>query len=297
MRKNYLLLFILLSVNFGMLSQSVDIYGLNKKFTKTRMLRFKTSPEIYSVYNKQITYSRELVLRKKHEAKMNRYNSVNSIITKIKDFLSSKKPFEIKKSLLKEAQKLAIQNNLTEKIYADNTINQSFKSRFLVYSLNQIDLKIYLRRVVSKINQGNIKPESFPQTQEIKLLKEKLKKIKPYTYINGPAQRVSFTRYILGDKMAKAYDLEGYFRVLNTSYLIVNDYKNKFKKGQLIDKKIVEKYKLIEGGYIKNKPLLVIKSTDENKTYTVDKNFFKDYGYTFDGKFRYQVKSFLADVN
>jgi len=183
--------------------------------------------------------------------------------------LSSKLPFEKKKSLLKEAQQLAIQNNITEKIYADSTINQSFKARFLVYSLNQIDLKIYLRRVVSKISQSNVKPESFPQTQEIKILREKLKKIKPYMYVDGPAKMISLTKSVLGERMARAYDLVG----------------------------LVDKLMLIEGGYTKDEPLLVIKSIDENKTYTVEENFFKEYGYTFDGKFRYQVKAFLADNN
>jgi len=319
MKKNYfLLLLITLLVNFSMLSQSIDIYGLNKKFTKTRMLRFKTAPNVYSIYNKQITYSKEtkvkkrylnikrklksaeakeLVLKKKYETKMNRYNSVNSIVSKIKDFLSSKLPFEKKKSLLKEAQQLAIQNNITEKIYADSTINQSFKARFLVYSLNQIDLKIYLRRVVSKISQSNVKPESFPQTQEIKILREKLKKIKPYMYVDGPAKMISLTKSVLGERMARAYDLVGDFRVLSTSYLMISDYEDKFKKGQLIEKDLVDKLMLIEGGYTKDEPLLVIKSIDENKTYTVEENFFKEYGYTFDGKFRYQVKAFLADNN
>jgi len=66
MKKNYfLLLLITLLVNFSMLSQSIDIYGLNKKFTKTRMLRFKTAPNVYSIYNKQITYSKETKVKKR----------------------------------------------------------------------------------------------------------------------------------------------------------------------------------------------------------------------------------------
>ena len=305
-------------------AQNISVYGLDKAFTKNRILRLKSTPAVHTIITKQYvniepttvkktsqkylnlkssiktldTEVREL--KKNYEVSLDKYNNINTIVEKINTYLTSQKPFEIKKAFLKEAQLLALENKITEKFYGDHSVNPSFKSRFLVYSLNKIELKIHLKRVVSRIQQINIKPEPFqsPKNSELELLRNKLQKTKPYIYINGPAKKTYSNYLTLGNKIEKVYDLTGDFRIINESYIITKDVTNKFKKGQLVEKNKIDRLGSDTRAFTDKNTLYIIESIGQtnSKKYTVEKSFFKNYGYTFDGKFRYQVKDFLSDA-
>lgn len=327
MKKYKQTIFILIiSLVFGqqLNAQNISVYGLNKAFTKNRILRLKKTPDVYTVYSTQNVFEKatkikkvskkyqdlkthiklleikEKEIRKIYDDKVATYNTINLIPEKINEFLTSNKPFAIKKRILKQAQILADKHNVKENIYGDQTTNPSFKSRFLVYSLEKIELKIHLKRIVSRIKSTNIKPDPFDKNiiPELEILREKLKKTKPFIYSNGPLKK-SFSNVLsLGNKIEKVDDLTGDFKILDEFYIIKKDISKKFKKGQLITVVQAKAQNLNYSDIVDTNSIYVIESIGQSisKKYTVDKRFFKNYGYTFDGKFRYQVADFLSDA-
>ena len=101
----------------------------------------------------------------KFQNKLSEYSEVIEIKKLVESFLNSTKPYEIKKSKLIKAQKLALQHNVNELIYADSQINSQFKSKFFVLQLNKVDLKVHLKKISWRLDQMElVKPVKSPSS-------------------------------------------------------------------------------------------------------------------------------------
>jgi len=66
-----------------------------------------------------------------------------------------------------------------------------------------------------------------------------------------------------------------------------------YKKNQLVEKLAFEKIDATADA--KKEIFLLIENIDSKNQFLVSRDFFINFAYTFDGKFRYQVKDVIAN--
>ncbi len=258
-----------------------DAYHLKKvntqKQTKKTIKRKSKKHDILKVKIDSLEQV-EIAFNAVYFKELETYNTIQSIVNNINSFLSSPKSYEAKKHILLAAQKKAITHNIQELIYADTKINTQNRSKYLVLSLNPIELKIHLRRVASAIKLKNTKPvENLYDTTYLDELRAELSNTNSfyYTKVNGKTKKIS---RIYKDKKVIDYShLSGRFKKVNDCYIVLKNFKNKLFKNQIINLEQFENLNL-NSSFISLKEFSIILNTVTKKKYLVAKNFLTTYG-------------------
>jgi len=303
-------------------AQNSTIYGLKKEYTLRHIRKNMASPYAYSVSPKTIFLNKETKIKqesteylllqdsilnfeKNIDAANNRYlnkiekhKALSLAVENIHSFLESKKPINLNRSILKESQKILDAHNINELVYADESFNKKYHVKFMVLSSNYSNLKLNLRKVINNIKAINTKPieRTSNNTEDaLQKLKNKLSKTSTHILVKGPNKKRKKTKLTLTKKINDIpSQLTGKFISMGNYSLISKDYNNEYQKGTLIKKSVASKIGLINTEYIKHSFKKLIKNTSTNKMYVVDNDFFIKYAYTFNGKYRYQVKELTS---
>ena len=303
----------------GVNAQKGTVYGLDKDFTKRRLRLNSGNPYVYSVGKSNFVVESKTRVKKKseeyetlkldienfetHMIKLNEdfdkaiigYNSLNKAANNITLFLNSQKPVEASRALLASSQEILNANNVNKLVYADSQVNASKKVKFRLLSSNYTNLKLHLKNVIKHIEEVNEKPLSPPNEQELAEMKEKLEGMKSYVVVEGPVKKKSISGLVLETKIGNIPSvIMGEFVELGDYTVMVKDYNSEFKKGRVIKKSVAVEKSFIKKGYAKAETKKLIKNKYSNSLFIVNNDFFKKYAFTFNGKFRYQVKNQLS---
>ncbi len=283
---------------FNLYSQNNELYEFDKIFSKRQILKGKKTKRIQEVSNGNVSESRKVALKNPEYAKLekaleiakqdsivetadynkalNKFNSTLSIKEKLNAYNKSAKPFELKKLFLKDAQILATKNNIKGLFYADNTINQGMKTKFLILSLNATEMKVHLNKLQWKLKTFEAPEEkAFNSIIVLNNLREKMSKTNPvvYTY-----KKYSKNSLKLLNKEVDPTHLIGRFKLIG-NYSVIKTANKGLKVGQLIKNATASKLK-IEASYLRNdigKKLM--EHVETKKRYLVDDNFLKFFTY------------------
>ena len=304
--------------------QQVAFFDMEPMHTLRKLKEYKQSPLVYSVSEKQIKFTtpgkKTRVLNKNYkeietqiislendsiqkeesfQLRLNKFAKVSKIKVLINEFLGSTKPFEVKKSKLITAQKLAHANRINELIYADNSINTALKSKFFVLKLNKLDLKVHLKKVTWRLDQMNlVEPSRKPSTlldTRLKDLRAKKSSLKQYNYI-ATKPTVSVKNILVTNQLLNSNLLEGTFKQVGAFYIIQNDYNKNLKKGQVVTPKLVAKLGLDKKGFVGPKQVL-FQDAKSKKQYITESNFLERYAFSINGKFNAGINSDVVYSN
>lgn len=294
-----ILFFLTFFLVFNVQSQKGTAYKFDKIYTKRLILKGNKFSGIYEVVNKSFSGTKnvesvnpeyakleaevnELVLDSISETKnygiaLERYNEIAVVKSKINAFNISKKPFENKKSYLKEAQVLATKHGITDLLYADNNINKERKSRYLVLSLNTFDMKVHLNKILKKLNDSYKAPAKvvYSSVAKLKSLRQQLSETKKVDYIK---KSYSVNRYVLQNMNSEVDpgDLIGDFLVLG-DYNVVKTQANNYTQNQLISKSRVSRYRVQIDNLFFNSEKVLIENKETKKMYLVENGFLKTF--------------------
>lgn len=268
-----------------MLSQNKKI---NNAFHATTIHTVKKTTKTIKVKNKEFAVLKNKIAvlnEEKNKAKetfhslLKEYENKKIIADNVKQFLQSTQPFDTKKHLLKSSQILANKYNINELLYADKTINTKNKSKFLIYSLNAVDLKLHLRKVLpnleSKIPQ---KPTLNFDDTKLTQLENKLKNTQPFLFKEIPGKNIETKKMLTNGEVTDHSLLAGEFKKVTTCLVITKNYKNILSKNQVIEPQTLEQFDLNIND-LKYKELTLIQNTKNNHHYVVEDSFLKDFGY------------------
>ena len=304
--------------------QQVSFFDMEPMHTQRKLKEYKQSPLVYSVSEKQVKLTipgkKTRVLNKDYkevesqiaslkndsihkeesfQLKLNKFSEVSKIKVLINEFLSSQKPYEIKKTKLIAAQKLAKANGVDELIYADNSINTSLKSKFFVLQLNKLDLKVHLKKVTWRLEQMDlvapVKKPNVLMNQRLKDLRSKKRSLKPYNYI-ATKPTVSVKQVLVASQTLNSNLLEGQYKQLGSYYIVQNDYNKSLKKGQIVTPKLVAKLGLNKKGFVGPQQVL-FEDLKTKKQYITESNFLERYAFSINGKFNAGLNSDIVYSN
>lgn len=293
--------------------QQSAFFDLEPKHTQRKLKEYKQSPQVYAVNERQLKFTTSVAKKRiknqeyevleseitslendsiqremKYQFELGKFSQVSKIKILINDFLSSTKPYELKKEKLITAQKLAQSNNVNELIYADKSINTELKNKFFVLQLNKLDLKVHLKKVTRRLDQIDlVKPSRKPSAlidQRLKDLRTRKRGVKQYNYLASKPKTVLKNGLITTNKIDNIGLLEGQFKQVGFYYVLKNNFKLNFKKGQLISAGDVAKFNLDKKGYVGPSQVLFQNVKTKNK-YITQSNFLNRYAFSINGKF------------
>ena len=302
-------------------SQSVNHFDLDPKHTVRKINEFNSLPALYAVVEKEYVFNYEPVSEKFHNnayaeinkeinylvkdsvqkenvfnGELEKFTEVMKIKTLINEFLGSKEAYEFKKNKLVTAQNIASKYKLNHLIYADDNINTNYKSKFFMLKLNNLDMKVHLKRIVWDLEKINlvspVKNSSETINGRLKQLRKKKKAIGPYNVIitnKEPKYKTSLTTATKVD----VKNFKGKFQHLGVYYTIKNNYKDMFKKGMLVDSKTAKEYNLINKGYTGVAKQMLLETTN-NKKFVSPINFIEQYAFSINGKFNARGSSLVT---
>ena len=312
MKNGIFLMFTMLLLQ-NVYGQQNTFFDMEPKHTQRKLREYKEAPVLYGLVEKKFKYVtaapkkrienkeyKELetqitALEKDsiqseadHLYKLDKFSQVGKIKVLIDDFLTSPKPYEIKKDKLISAQKIAGANGITELIYADSSINSSFKSKFFVLQLNKLDLKVHLKKVNMRLSQLDlVEPVKKPSSlidHRLKDLRSKKSGLKRYKYITSKPKTTFKNGLAVTNKLNISGSLKGEFKQIGKYYIAQSDYKGIFKKGQVLSIAEVKKHNLSDKGYVG--PLQVlIQNVGSKVKYITKDNFLNRYAFSINGKF------------
>jgi len=162
-------------------------------------------------------------------------------------------------------------------------------------SLNILDLKVHFSRVILRIEKLNTKPGSFiKKSNELENLKKELLSIEKYNLIRGKTNKEYTSNYFIKNKIEAIQDvIVGNFKEKKEYYIMSENIQGIYKKNQLVEKLAFEKIDATADA--KKEIFLLIENIDSKNQFLVSRDFFINFAYTFDGKFRYQVKDVIAN--
>ncbi len=229
-----------------------------------------------------------IIYHNKLSKALKKQNDYTKIINLINQFNSSPKSYENKKEKLIQAQKMADSYRISELIYADENINPSKRAKFLVLKLDQLDLKVHLKRVVWRVQDLFISlpsPNSSTIDASLQELRVAIKDMEKYSYKDGGSKTLTREGMVIKNKVHNFNTVEGeYERLLGSYYVVHNGYKKVLKKGEIINSEIAVKNNLIERGYVSSPKVLIKQSTTGN-LFLVDLSFVNKYAFLINGKF------------
>lgn len=293
-------------------SQHTTFFNLEPKHTQRKLKEYDQSPVVYKVAEKEFKFIaaaskkrvenkefKELELEitalendsiqreEQYKIKLSKFSQVSKIKVLINDFISSTKPYELKKEKLVTAQKIANTHGIDELIYADNSINSNLKSKFFVLQLNKLDLKVHLKKVTWRLDKMDlVKPVRKPSAlinQRLKDLRARKRNVRQYKYIASKPKTIMKKGLVTMNEFSPSV-IEGQFVNLGTYYIVKNDYKHIFKKGQLLDGEVARKYKLASQGFVGAKQLLM-QDTRTKEKFVTNSDFLNRYAFSINGKF------------
>ena len=163
--------------------------------------------------------------------------------------------------------------------YADSEINPKLKSKFFVLSMNKMDLKIHLKKVIWKMDAVKPEPENSNelQNENLKVAREKLQSTNKYEVIkNGPSTE-SYNVLALGtDVVEPEKKVSGYFKVLG-EYYVVNSEKEGTNIEELVTVKEAQKKKVKEEDLVFAISVMLIQNIVDKTKYVVSPGFIDQY--------------------
>ncbi len=183
----------------------------------------KTRSKDYNVALLEVESAKEVIskIKKENSVLLSRNIELKKVKSNIVSFLNSNKDFDSKKQLLVEAQRISDKYNLNHSLYADNEINSKFKAKFFVLSKKSIELKIYLKRILSNINP-ELKEVKSLEIAEANLVKAEtaLKSTKKYIIRPGKKQiKTKMTYQVKSFVFKPELALIGNFSEIGSYYL------------------------------------------------------------------------------
>lgn len=322
MNKYFFILLSLIIANIAT-AQKTEYYDMEPKHTLRKLRENNRNPKVYPVSMKHFNLTAKAKKRRipnkdyavleteikglmedsiaaenAHQSKIRDFAEVSKIKTLIEGFLTSGKPYELKKNDLIEAQNLADTHGVKELIYADAQVNSAQKSKFFVLQLNKLDLKVHLRKVTWRLDQMDLvdpvrKPTSLLD-QRLKDFRKKRSGVKKYNYVTSTPKKVSKNILAVSDNSSRSLgDLSGKYTKKGLYHVVISDYKQLFKKGMLISLDDAKKYKLEESGYVGPIQLL-IREEASKKDFVTERTFLNAYAFSINGKFNNGKKTLLT---
>lgn len=222
----------------------------------------------------------------KLEAAIKKQNDLFKIKTMINEFIVSSENFDSKKEKLISAQKLSDQYNLNELIYADSTINTENSTDFLILQIDEKYLNRHLKRVICHIEGLFV---ALPVTnsrvinKNLQKLRLAIKGTEKYRYSTGTYKSIIRDGMVISKDFDNSELFKDDFEQMGAHFIIYNEYKDKFQKGELIDKNTAIKNNLVgvnhSGGTWE-----LFRQKNTGRLYLIDFNFVDEHTF-LDGKF------------
>lgn len=312
--KNKLSLFLVL-ISFALNAQT-KVYKLDPIHTARKLEETRVAPSLYSVILRKLNFTtgggikkvinkdyielerkieelREIQSMNEEEqgVETQKATEIKSIGVLLNDFLASKSDFNDKKSLLKEAQNLAIKYNIEGLIYSDSEINTDAQAKFKLLSMNDFDFKIHLKRILWEYEKMDFNQKDTSNTTEtdsntIKLaeLEEQLSVIKKYNSVKLSTRTTTRSALLTGSKVPSAKKLQGDFVPIGIYYILKKDVKNKYKKGEIISSKELRNSGLKNTNLVTHSQLL-FRNKRSKAMYITESNFLNKFAFLINGKF------------
>lgn len=242
----------------------------------------------YVLLEKEIEALKEenIVLQIAFEKGYKRYNDLEEMKSSITKFLNSNSDFDSKKGLLIKAQSLALENGISELIYADESINRIKKTKFMLLKMNKLDLKVHLKRISWKLNSMVIQ-EPIKETAKEELLAARINQLAnmpKYKYSKTKEFKTKKSGLYLDQKVPSANVLKGDFVMVGKYYILKTEVGNEFKKGEIVDSQEAISNQLAKKGAV-GKQKFLFKNKATNVIYISDIDFLNNYAFTINGKF------------
>lgn len=311
------LTYFLIFIGFTLFAQTT-VYELDPVHTGRKLKESKASPSLYSVgfrkidftsgggnkkvinkdylaVEKQIEELREVEISNegKQDLQRQKEEKVKSIGTLINDFLASESEFNDKKDLLREAQLIANNYNVKGLIYADSDINSSSQAKFKLLAMNDFDLKIHLKRILWDYEEMEEMDFDATSTADIEIdsnaiklteLETQLSEMKKYSTVQLAAKTTTRSALLIGSKVPSVKKLKGDFVPIGVYYIVKKDFKNTYKKGEIISSKDYRNSGLPDASLVSS-PQLLFKNKESKAVFISEMNFLDRFAFLINGKF------------
>ncbi|MGY5353175.1 hypothetical protein ACXGQW_11580 [Wenyingzhuangia sp. IMCC45533] len=257
-----------------------DVYAVKETKTVTELKNtVKEKSTVYINLQKQVNLLEQEKIKyvRKYDSILIVKQEFDQISENILSFLKSSKPVAEKKGLLKEAQVIATKYGIKDLIYADKEMDPARKSKFLVLSLNPIDHKFHLKKVLKNLKQEKVVKE-IPKYNDKKLntLKTKLRNTAAYEYKEVYGGKLTNQTLTAQGKVKDLNLVAGKFEELREAYLIVDSKNPKLPKNSIISE---EEFAVADIDKVKFLKLLLIKNVENGAMLMVEENHLQTYGY------------------
>ncbi|ALJ06034.1 hypothetical protein APS56_13225 [Pseudalgibacter alginicilyticus] len=234
-----------------------------EKMLNPEYVKLKNDLEIAIIdsTSKSIEYSKAI----------DRFNDVLTIRSHVSAFMNSNDLFGNKLILLKEAQILALKQNIKVLLYSDDQINEKMQAGFLLLKLKPEEMKQHLNRVLLALDNV-IVPLEQPDYQDVIVLRRKLRQTDKMIAIDKPNNKKGYT---LQHAIGAEHVTGNFFEV--GRYFVLNAPTNGFSKGQLITQRTFLNYGISKKKLSFNGTKVLIKNIDTEEMYLVDNNFLDGF--------------------
>lgn len=298
------IIFLVLFVSLKIQSQNNNDLIFNEQFNNLTTDRLGYTPSVFMVENKEYKKTTKTSSKRISQAykdavqavKIAEKDSVNAALKTatrleksnqivrlrnyIDDFLKSNEPYDLKKQVLKNAQKISTKYSLGYLLYADSEFNSHFKSKFVVLSMDKLDLKVHLNKIIWDMDKNQkSEPESSSldiENSKLAEAREHLVKVNKFEIIEGDKNAGGYNVLTLGkDVINPEKEIYGHYETLGEYYVVTGV--EEYKPEQLVPAEEVERMQIKKENFVFEIPVILIQHSITKSNYLVSPGFLNQY--------------------
>lgn len=298
------IIFLVLFVSLKIQSQNYSELIFDEQFNALITERLGYAPTVFEVVNKEYKTTTKTASKKLSQAyidavqevknaendsanvalkiasRLEKSNEIDRLRNYIDNFLKSNEPYELKKEVLKNAQKISTKYSLGYLIYADSEVNSHFKSKFFDLSMDKLDLKVHLNKIIWDIDtnqKSELESFSFEEANsKLTEAREHLAKINRFDITEGVKNVDDYNVLTLGDDVVNPEkEIYGHYETLGEYYVVTGV--KEYKPEQLVPAKEIEKKQIQKENLVFEIPIVLIQHSITKSNYLVSPEFLDQY--------------------